>query len=161
MLDGLAVACRPIDPGALLVLIRQTMALWRVPSEIETTAAFYLEALAEFPLSVVEAALKHVRLTHRYPTMPTPADFRLAAEAAAVPMRGALARARLARSRLDAEARRIAEAAERVATRKPLDIPEHPVARKRMERARDDGSPLIDLGDTAARMREWQEKAGA
>ena len=42
------------------------------------TAEFYLEALEDLPADLVEAALKQVRMTYRYPSMPKPADFRSA-----------------------------------------------------------------------------------
>lgn len=70
----------PITPNALAVAFDNTIALWddRLPAEWAELAEFYYEALEDMPEDLVHKALKHVRLNHRWQTMPKPADFRSA-----------------------------------------------------------------------------------
>jgi hypothetical protein len=113
------VALRPIDIRQLAVMLDRTMELWRTPGS-PNVMEFYVEALEGFPAFAVAEALKHVRLNHRYPTMPSPADFRSAAQDAAAPLRGTQVRARLAQSRLGDAAKR----EDRWLTRKPVVVGE-------------------------------------
>lgn len=89
----------PIDPRQLAVELVRTLRLWRVADAIDDTMVFYVEALEEFPAWAVAGALRQVRLDHRFPTAPTPADFRRVAIALAAPARGAQGRARIALAR--------------------------------------------------------------
>lgn len=84
VLDAIArmeQSLRPVDPRKLAVLLDKTMRLWRLPADWETVSGFYLEALEDLPDDLFEAALKRVRMTHKYPDAPKPADFRQAVEA--------------------------------------------------------------------------------
>lgn len=153
----LDAALTPIDPKALAAALEQTLVLWRQPQGGESVAAFYLEALEEFPPEIVAAALKTVRMAHHYPSAPLPADFRKAAIQAATPLRGAQIRARLAMKRFDDEAARV----DRWATREPVTVgagtyPEG--TRPEFVRETRDGTPDIDLGNIAARIAGWEQK---
>ncbi len=72
------VGLQPMDRRELAVKLDKTLTLWAAPEGFEVTAEFYLEALEDLPADLVEAALKQVRMTYRYPSMPKPADFRSA-----------------------------------------------------------------------------------
>lgn len=86
----------PIDPKALAVMLKETLALWPLPAEFDTTAKFYREALQDVPLDLVETALRHVRLSSRF--FPRPAEIRDA-------IRDELARRRMRLDRAEREAR--------------------------------------------------------
>lgn len=156
-LADLAEALRPADPRHLVVLLDGTLRLWRKPGDIESTAEFYVEALEEFPVHVIEAALRHVRLSHRYPTMPSPADFRAAALSAIAPLWASKARAELAAHRFKV-AERLAE--KRKTAPERSTIPYQAPRPKKLARDRGDGrAGPIDLGDVDARMAEWERRA--
>jgi hypothetical protein len=53
---------QPVDRKALTVLLNRTLKLWKLPEDWPELAPFYLEALADAPQDLVEAALRHCRL---------------------------------------------------------------------------------------------------
>jgi hypothetical protein len=69
----------PIDPKALAVLLLKTLKLWRLPEDWDDIAPFYRDALADAPLDLVQAALRHVRLTLKW--FPKPCELRAPIEA--------------------------------------------------------------------------------
>lgn len=78
---GIAIATallRPADPREAAVKLDRTLRLWRLPEAWDDVAEFYLEALEDVPSDLLDVALKRVRLSHKYPTAPSPAEFRLA-----------------------------------------------------------------------------------
>lgn len=155
VLAEINAALAPIAPTHLAAALEETLVLWRQPAGGELVATFYLEALEEFSPEVVSAALKHVRMTHHYPSAPLPADFRRAALEAATPLRGAQVRARLAMKRFEDELRR----EDRWATREAVTVGAgtYPAGKKpELTREAKDDKPEIDLGNTAERIAGWE-----
>lgn len=64
----------PADPKQVAVLLEQTLAIYGAPDNWSETAEFYLEALEDVPLDLVEKALKHVRLNLKW--FPKPSELR-------------------------------------------------------------------------------------
>lgn len=155
-LADIDAALAPIDPPILAAALQHTLVLWRTPEGGANVAAFYLEALEEFPPDVVAKALKHVRMTHRYPSAPLPADFRAAALDAAVPLRAARVRAKLALNRIEGAAHR----EKRWAERQPVKVGDGTYSDVRGSwRDPSDGKSEIDLGNTAERIAGWESAA--
>lgn len=73
-LDHARAAVEPINPKALAVLLARTAKLWKLPEEWDDIAEFYVEALEDVPLDLVQSALKHVRLTSKW--FPKPSEIR-------------------------------------------------------------------------------------
>lgn len=67
-------AVEPIDQQGLVVLLEKTAKLWKIPDEWEETAEFYIEAMEDVPLDLVQSALKHVRMTLKW--FPKPSELR-------------------------------------------------------------------------------------
>lgn len=154
----LEAALTPCDPRQLAVMLDQTLQLWPSPDNFETTGLFYVEALEDVPADIVEAALKHVRLHHRYQRMPTPADFRAAAAGALVKRKVALSKAQLAQGNLIREERLKAERARRMASPAPA-APLPKMKPKPEWRDPSDGKREIDLGNTDERLADWRRRA--
>lgn len=76
---------------ALAVLVAQTMTIWKLPENWPTVSKFYLEALEDVPADLVEPTLKTLRLSHKFPTLPKPADLRNCIPKAFHDRRGTLA----------------------------------------------------------------------
>ncbi len=143
----LRAAQQPIEPRALGVLLARTLALWAPAANFDDVGGFYREALEASPPDIVEAALRQVRLEHRFETMPKPADFHRAAARLAAPRRRALALAELMLQRL--QPRLPAPATPRQGRPAPA------IAPKRVTGLDAPDSDVINLGDTAARLALW------
>jgi hypothetical protein len=70
---------RPIDGKALAVLLMQSFKIWNPPADWDDIAQFYREALEDVPLDLVQASLKHLRLTLKW--FPKPCELRAPIEA--------------------------------------------------------------------------------
>lgn len=68
-----------IDRKTLAVLLNRTLKVWKLPEDWDDVAPFYREALADVPHDLVEAALKHCRLTLDW--FPRPKQLRAPIEA--------------------------------------------------------------------------------
>lgn len=73
-LETRTAALTPVDEKALVVLLDRTLALWKLPDNWSEIAAFYLEALRDLPIDLLEKALRHVRMTCKF--LPKPAELR-------------------------------------------------------------------------------------
>jgi hypothetical protein len=83
------MALQPATAKAAAVLIEQTLELFGKPDNWDRVADFYLEAVEEMPLDLIDKALRHLRATHRsHWAFPNPADI-------AAPVRADLAARRL------------------------------------------------------------------
>ena len=69
---------KPVNIKLVAVELNRTLAIWKLPERDDFTLDFYIEALEDLPEDLVLAALKSVRLSHKWNFMPTPGDFRLA-----------------------------------------------------------------------------------
>jgi hypothetical protein len=73
-LDEAAGMLRPALRKDLFVLLCRTLALWKLPDDWDDLAPFYVEALEDCPPDLVQAALRHVRLTLKW--FPKPCELR-------------------------------------------------------------------------------------
>lgn len=73
-IDHARAAVVPVTTKALAVLLAKTAKLWKLPEEWDDIAEFYVEALDDVPLDLVQSALKHVRLNSKW--FPKPSEIR-------------------------------------------------------------------------------------
>ena len=59
-------AVRPVDAKTLAVLLAQSLKVWKLPEDWDDIAPFYREAFEDVPLDLVQAALKHCRMTIKW-----------------------------------------------------------------------------------------------
>lgn len=91
-LDEAEAMMRPIAPKDLYVLLTRTLMLWKLPEDWNDIAPFYREALEDCPRDLVEAGLKHARLTSKW--FPKPCELREPFQAELERRRGVLLRLR-------------------------------------------------------------------
>ena len=64
----------PCDPKVAMVLLDETLELFKVPDNWNVIAKFYLEAIDEIPEDLLRETLKHVRMTKKW--FPKPVELR-------------------------------------------------------------------------------------
>ena len=65
---------QPCDPQLAMVLLDETLELFKVPDNWDVVAKFYLEAIEEIPEDLLRETLKHVRMTKKW--FPKPVELR-------------------------------------------------------------------------------------
>lgn len=99
---AIAAARAALDPMPvrdLMVVMVQTLRVWKLPEDWSEVAAFYREALEDVPADLVPVALKHCRLTLKW--FPKPAELREPIQLELRRRRGVLQRLETMQQRLD------------------------------------------------------------
>lgn len=65
----------------MLATLKQTLAIWKEPDDVEANIAFLLEALSICPLDALPDVLRHLRENYKGAFWPKPYDMRKAVEA--------------------------------------------------------------------------------